>query len=59
MSAPPTPSPGPGRRPFGTVRLPAALPLPERPRPVVVPRGRWYGPQVALPLLNYHALRSL
>ncbi|MFH8406382.1 hypothetical protein ACH4FX_16575 [Streptomyces sp. NPDC018019] len=58
MSTPHTGAPGPGRRPYGTVRLAApvaAVPPPRR--PVRTAPGRWYGPRPALPPLSLAALR--
>ncbi|GLW13294.1 hypothetical protein Stsp01_00370 [Streptomyces sp. NBRC 13847] len=54
----PQPS-APRRRPYGSVRLPAPLPVaPPTPHsgPPAVAR-RWYGPRVTLPLLSIAALR--
>ncbi|MGW2920505.1 hypothetical protein ACWDBF_21940 [Streptomyces angustmyceticus] len=51
--------PAPRRRPYGSVRLPAPLPLtPSEPRPGADGGARrWYGPRIALPPLSITALR--
>ncbi|MFF8368224.1 hypothetical protein ACF05W_05230 [Streptomyces lydicus] len=49
--------PGPRRRPYGSVRLPAPLAVtPAPPRPGADAR-RWYGRRIALPPLSIGALR--
>ncbi|UNO42803.1 hypothetical protein KGS77_28810 [Streptomyces sp. MST-110588] len=56
---PPQPPPGPDRRPYGSVRLPAPVavrPLTRRPAGPA-PSGRWYGPRVPLPPLSIVTLR--
>ncbi|MEU9120821.1 hypothetical protein AB0C96_13340 [Streptomyces sp. NPDC048506] len=60
MTEPPQqvpPPPGPRRRPYGSVRLPAPLTAPPaQPRPAADAR-RWYGRRIALPPLSLGALR--
>ncbi|MFE2228037.1 hypothetical protein [Streptomyces kronopolitis] len=62
MNPPPQQAPQPSaprRRPYGSVRLPAPLPVaPPTPHsgPAAAAR-RWYGPRVTLPLLSIAALR--
>ncbi|PWI43575.1 hypothetical protein [Streptomyces sp. ICBB 8177] len=67
MSASQTsPPPAPGKRPYGAVRLPCPVPEPARPpdparrapRGASAAPGRWYGPEVTLPLLSWGALRD-
>ncbi|MEU6176153.1 hypothetical protein ABZ832_30130 [Streptantibioticus parmotrematis] len=64
-----SPPPVPGKRPYGAVRLPCPVPEPARPQEPArtsgrAPRGagaapgRWYGPEVTLPLLSWGALRD-
>ncbi|MFJ8677028.1 hypothetical protein [Streptomyces sp. NPDC093589] len=50
--------PGPHRRPYGSVRLPAPVTAAPAagPRAAAAPR-RWYGPLVALPPLSIGTLR--
>ncbi|MFD7668948.1 hypothetical protein [Streptomyces sp. NPDC059788] len=58
MSTPHTEPPGPGRRPYGTVRLAAPVaPAPAQRRPRRAAPGRWYGHRPALPPLSLAALR--
>ncbi len=58
MSTPHTGPAGPGRRPYGTVRLAApVVAAPPSRRPVRVAPGRWYGPRPPLPPLSLAALR--
>ncbi|OKI08196.1 hypothetical protein A6A06_33510 [Streptomyces sp. CB02923] len=58
MSTPHAEPPGPGRRPYGTVRLAApvaAAPAPRRPARTVP--GRWYGHRPVLLPLSLASLR--
>ncbi|MEF3116263.1 hypothetical protein [Streptomyces chrestomyceticus] len=57
-STPHTEPAGPGRRPYGTVRLPAPVAAAAAPRrPVRTAPGRWYGRRPVLPPLSLAALR--
>ncbi|MBZ4019709.1 hypothetical protein CCS38_28975 [Streptomyces purpurogeneiscleroticus] len=56
---PPRQPPGPGRLPYGAVRLssPVALAPPTPPRPTCAVTRRWDGRRIVLPLLSFGALR--
>ncbi|MFH9422459.1 hypothetical protein [Streptomyces sp. NPDC017529] len=57
-STPPAEPTGPGRRPYGTVRLAAPVaPSAALRRPVRAAPGRWYGPRLPLPPLSLASLR--
>ncbi|MYS58101.1 MULTISPECIES: hypothetical protein [Streptomycetaceae] len=58
-SVPASPPPVPGKRPYGTVRLTAAVPAVSTARKAVAaPCGQWHGLRAAIPVLSFRSLRG-